>query len=177
MNMHWKEEEFLEYLDRRSAPAARARLDAHLAGCADCGRQLEEMRALGNVLDEWTPAPVSAGFETRLRSRIAEVQPAPRGWFALRPAVAMGLAAVAALAVAVMLWQSPEQDVVQVNPPTPAPTVPIAPQIPPSDGTASAADAEALAFLENPALLNDYELLEEFDVLFESLEKENGKSL
>jgi len=96
MNNHLKEEEFLEYLDRRSAPEARARLEAHLAGCADCRRQLEEMRALGNVLDEWTPAPVSAGFETRLRARIAEEQPAPRGWFVLRPAFAMGLAAVAA---------------------------------------------------------------------------------
>ena len=177
MSMHWKEEEFLEYLDRRSAPDARSRLDAHLAGCADCRCQLEEMRALGNVLNEWTPAPVSAGFEARLRARIAEEQPAPRGRFVLRPAFAMGLAAVAALAVAVMLWQSPEQDVVQVNPPTPAPTVPVAPQIPPSDETASAAEVEALALLENPVLLNDYELLEEFDVLFESLEKENGKTL
>lgn len=179
MSMHWKEEEFLEYLDRRSAPEAR--LEAHLAGCADCRRQLEEMHALGNILNEWTPAPVSAGFETRLRARIAEEQPAPRAWFVLRPAFAMGLAAVAALAVAVMLWQSPEPDVVQVNPPMPAPTVPApdsaAPQVPPSDTTASTAEVEALAFLENPALLNDYELLEEFDVLFESLEKENGKTL
>ena len=181
MNNHWKEEEFLEYLDRRSVPEARARLEAHLVGCAECRRQLEEFRALGNVLDEWTPAPVSAGFETRLRARLAEEQPAPRGWFVLRPAFAIGLAAVAALAVAVMLSQSPEPDVVQVNPPTPALTVPApdsaAPQVPPSDTTASTAETEALALLEDPVLLSDYELLEEFDILFESLDKENGKTL
>jgi len=181
MNAHWKEEEFLEYLDRRSAPDARARLEAHLAQCVDCRRELEDLRALGSVLDEWTPAPVSAGFEARLRARLVEEKPAPRGWPILRPALVMGLAAVAALAVAVMLWRSPEPDVVQVEPQTRAPGVPapvaVAPQAPPTDEAATTAETEALALLDNPVLLNDYELLEEFDVLFELLEKENGKSL
>lgn len=181
MNMHWKEEEFLEYLDRRVTPKARARLEAHLAACADCRRQLEEMRALRSVLDEWTPAPVSSGFEARLRARLADTRPAPRGWFALRPAFALGFAAVASLTVAVMLWRAPETEVVQVPPHTPLPTapatVPSTPESPSVGAATPPTDTETLALLENPVLLSDYELLEEFDILFEPLEKENGKTL
>ena len=181
MNTHWKEGEFIEYLDRRTSPEARARLEAHLAECAACRRQLDELRALGTVLDEWTPIQVSPGFETRLRARVAEERPAPGGWFALRPAFALGLAAVAALTVAVLLWQSRGPDVAQVKPPTTAPAVssplPATPQVPSTGETAQATDTEALALLDDPVLLRDYELLEEFDVLFDSLEKEAGKSL
>ena len=181
MNGHWKEEEFLDYLGRRAGPEARARLEAHLAECADCRLQLEELRALGTVLDEWSPMQVSPGFETRLRARLAAEKPAPGRWHILRPAFAMGLAAVAALAVTVLLWRSPEPNVVQVKPQTPAPTAPVpviaTPATPAPIPTTPSTESEALAVLDNPVLLNDYELLEEFDILFESLDKENGKSL
>jgi anti-sigma factor RsiW len=181
MSNHWKEEEFIEYLDRRAAPAVRARLEAHLAECADCRGRVEELQSLRTVLDEWTPAAVSPSFEARLRAQLAEETRAPRGWFALRPAFALGLAAVAALAVAVMLWRSPESEVVQVEPQQPSVAAPAAvasTEESLSAGVASPpSESETLAALENPVLLSDYELLEEFDILFEPLEKENGKSL
>lgn len=181
MNTHWREEEFLEFLDGRTTPEARAELEAHLAACADCLRQLEEMRTLRTVLDEWTPAPVSAGFEARLRARLADTRPAPRGWFVLRPALVLGLAAVASLTVAILLWRSPGSEVAQVQPQTPSPTapatVPSTPESPSVGAATPPTDTETLALLDNPVFLSDYELLEEFDILFEPLEKENGKTL
>lgn len=181
MSEHWKEENFIEYLDRRAAPEARTRLEAHLAECADCRRQLEALRALASVLEEWTPAPVSPGFEARLHARLADERAAPRGWFVLRPAFGLGLAAMAALAVAVMLWQPLETDVVQVKPQSPAATTSgpesVAPQVSPAGTKTSSSETEELAVLENSVLLNDYELLEQFDVLFEPLENEAGKTL
>lgn len=48
---HIEEFELHEYLDDELAPPRRAAVDAHLATCADCRRQLTDLRALFAVIE------------------------------------------------------------------------------------------------------------------------------
>jgi anti-sigma factor RsiW len=59
-------------------PDRRARLDAHLADCAECRDALRSVQAL-----KAAPLVVPAGLEARIRSAVREVAAAPEG----RPAV------------------------------------------------------------------------------------------
>lgn len=73
----------------------RARLDAHLAGCANCRAALESQRAVRDLLRARGYAPVSAGFDARLAARLDDAS----GWFGLVDwrAWTFGLAPVAAV--------------------------------------------------------------------------------
>jgi hypothetical protein len=66
-------------LDPENAPAE---VLEHVAGCARCRRELDELRAAMAVLDQWeAPAP-SPYFLTRLEARLREERAAePAGWF------------------------------------------------------------------------------------------------
>lgn len=79
-------------------PAERARVAAHLDGCARCRRVVEESRAvLGALATEIpVPAPPDWGrYRAELRARL---QPRARAWWA-RPLPALAAAGVAALVV------------------------------------------------------------------------------
>ena len=166
MNSHWREEELIPYLDGRLSAAERARLDQHLAGCAACRAQLDETRALMGVLEEWKAVEPSAGFDAALRARMEAEKSRSAGWFALRPAYAA--AAVFALLLVVGLslvqWGSspsvPPSATLEPSPPVQVAQTPAAP--------ASGEEGD-LTVLDNRVLLENYELLEEFDVLFEPL--------
>ena len=81
---------------------------AHLAGCADCRKQLDELRATMAMLDAWEAPKPNPYFMTRLNARLAdERQAAPAGWLermrarftyssrlTLRPVAAMAMTAV-----------------------------------------------------------------------------------
>jgi len=92
-----------DYLDGELVPAERTAFEAHLAGCADCRREVAIYRAvLGEIaaLETWDPGP-------ELTERVlAEVLPARRtAWV---PALAWGAAAsvvasLGAIAAAVSL--------------------------------------------------------------------------
>ncbi|MFO7957977.1 MAG: zf-HC2 domain-containing protein [Candidatus Brocadiia bacterium] len=88
-----------------------ARVEDHLASCAECGRALEHVRQLHRALGEKTAPPLPAGFHARLMARAREHR-AKRSWverilrpFDWRPAMPAGLrlAAVAAVLVALGL--------------------------------------------------------------------------
>jgi hypothetical protein len=92
-------------LDPESAPA---RVKAHVAGCARCTAELEELRATMALLDTWEVPEPSPYFLTRLEAQLREEREAePAGWFArlrarlvygtqmhLRPVAAMALTAI-----------------------------------------------------------------------------------
>lgn len=86
-----------------------ANVQAHLAECDRCRRELDELRATMNLLDAWkTPEP-NPYFLTRLEARLREErEAAPAGWLAtLRARFAFHPAAhvrpLAAMALTVVL--------------------------------------------------------------------------
>lgn len=176
MSEHLQEEHYIPYLDGRLEAAERAALDRHLAACGDCRARLEELRALMGVLGEWQAVAPSPQFDAALRARLAAEPAAALPWYALRPAYALGLAAVLLLALGVYLWPPapPAPPVAQLPPHGVTPPV----QVPLTSRPAATTKAnDALAGLDNTVLLENYELLKEFDVLFEPITPEEKKSL
>ena len=95
------------------ATALPDKLQAHLAGCARCRRELEELRATMALLDSWESPEPSPYFLTRLEARLREEREAePAGWLQggiarLRARFAYGpqthLRPLAAMAMTVLL--------------------------------------------------------------------------
>jgi anti-sigma factor RsiW len=52
-------------------PQEQAAVRTHVAECARCRQEVEEFARLDAVLDEWQPAEPSPWFDTRLRAAIA----------------------------------------------------------------------------------------------------------
>ena len=72
----------LDYCARTLDSSQTAELEKHLAECADCSRFVDAQRDVWLALEQWTPQPVSPGFDARLYARIAGEQAAPawRTW-------------------------------------------------------------------------------------------------
>lgn len=109
------DEKLADLLLDNHAVAARvpAKIQAHVAQCGDCQRELAKLEATMQLLDTWeAPAP-SPYFLTRLGARMREErQAAPAGWFAgkmasIRASFAYGpglhVRPLAAMAMTVML--------------------------------------------------------------------------
>jgi hypothetical protein len=95
----------------------------HLAGCADCREQLEELRATMALLDAWEAPEPNPYFLTRLNARLDEErEAAPASWYeklrarlvygsrlGLRPVAAMALTVVILLGAYLGLdkWEQP----------------------------------------------------------------------
>jgi hypothetical protein len=58
--------------------AADARVKTHVAECASCQQELEELRATMGLMDAWTAPEPSPYFMTRLNARMREEREAPR---------------------------------------------------------------------------------------------------
>ena len=178
MSEHLREEDFIQYVDGRLNEAERAGLDRHLAACADCRGRVDELRGVMGVLGEWQAAGPSPRFDAALRARLAEEPASAPPWYALRPAYAAGLAAVAVVILGVYLWPPTAPDV--PAPVTQFPPPPVTPGVPPvvaTPRTPAGQGSDELAAFDNPVLLENYELLEQFDVLFEPVPPKEKKSL
>ncbi len=118
--------------DDALTPAERAALDAHLAGCADCRRELVAFGRTVALVRAIDPAHAPAGFVDRVLAA-ARPEPWPR-WLARRlsapwPTLPLGAAALLLIAgLAVLLFRaSPEQQQTardQSAPPGPAAPAP-----------------------------------------------------
>lgn len=62
---------FSPYLDGAMTGGAMASMAAHLAECADCGKEFAELRGIQSVLGSMGPAKAPAGLQARLRSALA----------------------------------------------------------------------------------------------------------
>jgi hypothetical protein len=74
MNCHDARELFSALVDDALDPTERSTLDAHLAGCAECRRELERFRATVALLRAVEPARAPAGFVDRV---LEAARPAP----------------------------------------------------------------------------------------------------
>jgi anti-sigma factor RsiW len=56
--------------------------EAHIAGCAECARELASLKATFALLDLWTEPEISPYFDQKLAVRLREEQAAPAAsWF------------------------------------------------------------------------------------------------
>jgi len=114
--------------------SARAEAEAHLAGCASCRTQLDELRATMTLLDSWEAPEPNPYFMTRLQARLEEErEAAPASWlerlrarlmygsrYTLRPVAAMAMSVVLLLGGGAYLGLSGWD---QTPAPAPAPVV------------------------------------------------------
>ena len=74
MSCHDAREWLSDLLDDALATEARAQVDAHLAGCADCRRELDRLRATVSLLRAVERPQAPAGFVDRV---LAAARPTP----------------------------------------------------------------------------------------------------
>jgi anti-sigma factor RsiW len=140
------------YLYDEAGPAERHALEAHLARCADCARELGAFRGVRQHLAAWDAPEIDLGFRI---TREPLVVPPRRTWWPV-PAWAQAMAAVLLLVVGAALanldlqyggfalrvgWQ-PER---AATAPANAAVVAAAPAVEPSQVAAWQADLERLA--------------------------------
>ncbi len=154
-------------------PREEAEARAHLAECAQCREALEEYRELDAVLEEWKPVEPAPWFDARVRQAVQSIGAAqdPSSFFGLAwvrrlvPVLVMVLLVTASLAILRVRTPHPvSPHTVDQAPPqatAPAPTPPEAVQ------PEAAAGEEELRLYRNLPILEDYDMLAEFDVLSE----------
>ena len=100
-----------EYLDNELGAAKRAEVDAHLAACQACQRELQELRAtislVASLPKATAPSALVQSIDEGVRAETPAASPTRRVWY-LFPA----LAAAAAILIAIQL--TPKR-----TPPTP----------------------------------------------------------
>jgi hypothetical protein len=154
-------------------PEESERMRWHVANCAECTRAVEEFRKFDSALDHWAVAEPSPWFEAKVRARVAASGQKKSEFFGfgrLR-ALGAGLAVVALILAAVVVFN--HQKVAEINQPpsslerpvtvTPGQRVPATTEamrkpLPP---------AEQLKMDENLSVLEDYEVVANFDALSE----------
>jgi anti-sigma factor RsiW len=99
--------DLIAYLDDELEPSARAELESHLAGCAECQALLAAERRLTAGFAALSPVELPGDFEARFWARVARESEAPKPWwarvFTRRLSLAFGGAAAAALAAVLAL--------------------------------------------------------------------------
>lgn len=165
---HLREEDIVPYLESRLAGPERAQVESHLAACPGCRSHLDELRSVMSVLDEWAAVEPSPSFDAAVRQRIAAEPEKATGWewLRLRPALGAALVMSALLAGAVSLWRLPPPETTGGGP-----EVALENRLG-EEWNEILAEEDELTLVESQELIADYELLKQFDVLFELSEAE-----
>jgi len=164
-------EDLFAYVHRMLELRDEEKVRAHIELCPRCQEAVEEFRKLDAVLEEWKSAEPSPWFDARVRAAVAASKPAepPRVFFGLQwgrwlaPAL-VGVLVVVGSLVVLRLRQPHEvpQPVARqeaAKPVTPAP--------PPAVTPAVESEADELSLYQNLPVLEDYDMLADFEVLSE----------
>ena len=163
--MHLREEEFIPFLEAKLSLAERSRMEAHIATCAKCRMQLDGLRSVLSLMDDWTAVEPSPSFDAAVRQKLEAEAAKSVGWawFGLRPAFGASLVLAALLAGAAGLFRIPVTDgnayLANGNGQE---------TVPPWEELL--AQEEEFTRVENEELMDNYELLQQFDILFETAE-------
>lgn len=96
------DEELSAYVDDQLSPADRARVEAHLDGCAACRDSLEELRAVKSALGSLPGVPAPRSFALR-EADVQPQQPAAAGGLARAVPLLSGVTAAAVIAFGVLV--------------------------------------------------------------------------
>ena len=145
----------------------------HLANCTECARAAEEYRRLDSALDDWAVAEPSPWFDAKVRARVAaNDQKKSVFWgFGRVRALAAGVAAVVLILTAVVVFN--HQKVAEINQPLSSQAQPVT--ITPGQRVPDTTEAvrqplppeEQLKMDENLSVLEDYQVVANFDALSE----------
>ncbi len=149
------------------------RMRQHLAKCTECARAAEEYRKLDSALDHWVAAEPSPWFDAGVRARI-ESSARKKSWlfgFGRPRALAAGVAAIVVIVVAVVVFDHPR--VAEINQPLSSLEQPVTITPGPRAPTTTASmrkplpPEEQLKMDENLSVLEDYDVVANFDALSE----------
>ena len=154
----------IAYLDDKLPAAQRNQVELHLAACAACRERIQGFAQVMGLLDEWESIQPSPFFHTRLAARLKE-EAASQGWWknfwqvwVPRPVAgslfAIAFAAVVTVGVVLLRYGPAPSPVEMTRTATPAVTV-----------AANVGDETAL--YQDLPLLEDWEVLRNFEVLQE----------
>jgi len=94
-------------IDEMLEPAEQERLDAHLAGCANCRAELEQLRQAVSLLHEVEPVAVPPGLEARIVKAVREPAKRPLSWNVFNyPQARVALAAGIVVVLSVFVMQT-----------------------------------------------------------------------
>jgi len=139
--------ELIGYLDRRANSAERREVEEHLVVCAACRRRTEEFRELSSVLDQLPVREPSAGFDARVRERVAAEPPTKWfHWLIPQPRLLFSMALLVALGV----WMArfPQDD-------------------PGAYRTTAPTEQEDFNAIKDLGVLENYDVVTKFDALSE----------
>ncbi len=168
MNCKELERYAIEFMEG-AAFREREAVEQHLAACPACAERLRVFSDVSRLLDGWEGIQPSATFDTRLGQRIA-AQPVAPGWWerltggllrfpSASPALAGAALAVVLVAVALVRYD-PFSLSTPATEPQPAPV------------TLVSADADELTLYQDLPVLENWDMLSNFEVLQEL----NGKT-
>jgi len=172
MNCDAKEKLF-SYAHQMLEPAEAEEVCLHLAKCAQCGQVVEAYRKLDLALDDWTAPEPSPWFDARVRSRLAASEKAKSGFLGfgrLRVLAVSVLSVVLLVAGFIALRQRRAQD---ASGSVASRSLPQASQAARQSAGATEAQVqplpaeEELKMDENLSVLEDYDMLANFEVLSE----------
>ncbi|HET7215349.1 MAG TPA: zf-HC2 domain-containing protein [Terriglobia bacterium] len=166
-------EKIFLYFHQVLEPDEADRVRRHVAGCEGCARKAEEYRRLDSALDDWTAAEPSPWFDAKVVARVGANENRNSGFFGFGR-VRMLVAAVAAMAliiVAVVVFN--HSKVAEINHPASSQQQPVASAA--SSQVSNKMEAlkkplpaeEQLKMDENLSVLEDYEVVANFDALSE----------
>jgi len=163
-------EQLFAYVHGMLEAREEGEIRAHVEQCAQCRSAVEEFRKLDAVLDEWQPTEPSPWFDARVRAAVAASEPPPaRGFLSFEWGrwLAPALLVVLVVAGSLVVYRSRRPQVVPQptarqeapKPAAPVPATPVSPVLP--------GEADELSLYQNLPVLEDYEMLANFDVLSE----------
>jgi anti-sigma factor RsiW len=172
MNCQDREKLFL-FVQRMLEADESDRVRRHLAGCTECARAVEEYRKLDSALEDWGVAEPSPWFDAKVRARVAASGRKSSGFFGfgrVRTMVA-GVAAIILIVGALVVFN--HQRVAEINQPLSSLARPVT--ITPGQRAPTKTEAlrqplppdEQLKMDENLSVLEDYEVVANFDALSE----------
>jgi len=140
------ESRILAYVDGRLKEAERVEMEKHLASCAACSVQVNEFRAVNDLLGELPMVEPSPEFDVRVRARVAAepVKQKLSWWSWAWPTPRVAFAATALLVA--ILWLGYRSE-------------PVAPLIDPTE-----ADAQ---MIQDLPVMEDHDTLSNFEPLKE----------
>jgi Putative zinc-finger len=179
MKCNDREKLFL-FVHQMLEPDEADRVRRHIADCVDCARAADEYRKLDAGLDDWSAAEPSPWFDTKLRAREAASEQKNSGFFGfgMMGMLVAGVATMALILFAVVVFSHrgvvenqqsvgiEQQQVAAAVPPQEGATTEAAPQPLPAE--------EQLKMDENLSVLEDYEVVANFDALSELPQANNN---